>query len=258
MRTSRPIHGAIRRLALALALAGLGVTASGCVTVAEHRKLEARLMDLERGAGRGADPREQVADVSAEIEVLRSQLRTLQGRLEVAEKTAANALAESSKARRAAARLSAGELPPGIDAGEDPDATPEEGDAPEEEVQAYRAAYATWRAGDLDACIDQFRKFLQTHPSSIYADDAAFWMADCHFKQGDYRNAVLRFDDVVRNYPEGNKASDALFRQGESLLKLGPNFHSAARRAFDRVLKEYPDSARVEESRRHLEALGSS
>ena len=109
--------------------------------------------------------------------------------------------------------------------------------------------------GDAEACIDRFRKFLQTHPSSSYADDAAFWMADCHFKQGDYKNAVLRFDDVVRNYPAGEKAPDALYRQGESLLKLGPGYHPAAKRAFERVLKEYPESSRAEESKRQLQLL---
>jgi TolA-binding protein len=82
-------------------------------------------------------------------------------------------------------------------------------------------------------------------------------MADCHYKQGEFKNAVLRFDDVVRNFPDGNRAPDALYRQGEALLKLGPGFREAARRAFERVLKEYPDSARVPEARRQLELHGS-
>ena len=126
-----------------------------------------------------------------------------------------------------------------------------------EEIQAYRAAHAAWRNDENDVCIDRFRSFLQTYPASPYADDAAFWMADCHYKQGDYKNAVLRFDDVVRNYPTGNKAPDALYRQGESLLKLGPGFREAAKRAFERVIKEYPDSARALEARRQLEASGA-
>ena len=110
-----------------------------------------------------------------------------------------------------------------------------------------------WRSDDYPACIDRFREFLQTYASSSRADDAAFWIADCHYKQGEFKNAVLRFDDVVRNYPTGNKAPDALYRQGESLLKLGPGFHEAARRAFERVVKEYPNSARADEARRQLE-----
>jgi TolA-binding protein len=82
-------------------------------------------------------------------------------------------------------------------------------------------------------------------------------MADCHFKQGDYKTAILRFDDVVGRYPAGDKAPEALFRQGEALLKLGPNYGPAAGKAFERLINEYPESSRVAEARRQLELLGA-
>jgi tol-pal system protein YbgF len=104
-------------------------------------------------------------------------------------------------------------------------------------------------------CIDRFRNFLQTYASSPYADDAAYWMADCYFKHGDYKTAVLRFDDVVTRHPQSGKAPDALYRQGEALLKLGPGFSKAASKAFERVVKEYPSSARAAEARKQLDLL---
>jgi tol-pal system protein YbgF len=124
-------------------------------------------------------------------------------------------------------------------------------------IEAYRSAYAAWRNDDTQACIDQFRLFLQTNASSPFADDAAFWMADCYFKQGDYKTAILRFDDVVSRYPTGNKAADALYRQGEALLRLGPGYAKAAGKAFERVVREYPDSDRAIEARRQLEILAT-
>lgn len=124
-------------------------------------------------------------------------------------------------------------------------------------IEAYRSAYAAWRNDDTEACIDQFRQFLQTNASSPFADDAAFWMADCYFKQGDYKTAILRFDDVVSRYPKGNKAADALYRQGEALLRLGPGYTKAAGKAFERVIREYPESDRAVEARRQLEILGA-
>ncbi|MBS1107531.1 MAG: hypothetical protein H6Q91_3033, partial [Deltaproteobacteria bacterium] len=96
-----------------------------------------------------------------------------------------------------------------------------------------------------------------TYPASPYADDAAYWMAECHFKKGDYKSAVLRFDDVVARYPEGDKSADALYRQGEALLKLGPGYAKAASKAFERVVAEYPNSARAGEAKKQLELLGN-
>jgi tol-pal system protein YbgF len=126
-----------------------------------------------------------------------------------------------------------------------------------EEVARYREAYNAWRRNEVQACIDGFRDFLQDFKSSPYSDEALYWMADCYSKQGDNEKAILRFAKVVELYPSSNKAPDALFRQGEVLLKLGPGYANAARDVFQRVVTEYPDSPRADEARRQLEILGA-
>jgi tol-pal system protein YbgF len=225
-----------------LVAAGWVLATSGCVTVAEFRKLEDRMIRMERGSANGA-PRQSVADVAAEMDALRGEFEELRGRLEVAEKVAVDARADANKIRQELARQSAVE--------------PEPEGAPEvplsQEVRAYRDAHAMWRSGDHQRCVDKFGGFLQSYPESAEADDATFWMADCLFKRGDFKRAVLRFDDVVSNYPDGDKAPDALFRQGEALLELGPSFHKAAIKAFERLLLEYPESALVDQARRRLQ-----
>ena len=224
-------------------LLGASMLAAGCVTPADHRKLKYKVAEIQRGGG-GRATGVGVADLAAEIESLRSEVKGLRGRVEVAERKADEALAQARKAREAGAGRGADAATPLV-----PEAKASR------EVQRYREAYASWRAEDLDTCIDRFRGFLQTYASSPYADDAAYWMADCYFKKRDYRTAVLRFDDVVRQYPQGNRAPDALYRQGESLLKLGTGFREAATRAFERVLNEYPDAARAPEAKRQIEII---
>lgn len=242
-------------MAAALLCAALSWMATGCVTVGDFRREMAEFekrMDAKMKTSHGAT---ELADLASGMDEIRSEMRALKGRLEVAEKTAADALAEARRARQElAARSASGTLvAPGAVVA--PSAEGEEEVTESEEVAAYRSAYAAWREGKHQACIDQFTTFLKKYPGSSYADDAAFWMADCHFQQGEFKSAVMRFDDVVNNYPTGNKAPEALFRQGESLLRLGPGFQGAARRAFERVVEEYPDSARAAEARKQLELL---
>ncbi len=235
------------RLAAALLLpAALGA----CATVAEQRKLEQEVLLLKQRGAVGSDSRTVVADIHAQIEALRAELATLQGRLEVVEHRAGEAL-EEARAARQAAHTAGGETAPAP-----LDEPPGDGTTTAEELRDYREAYSAWRNDDNATCVDRFREFLQNHPSSAYADDAAYWMADCHFKQGDYRTAVLRFDDVAGRYPAGNKAADALYRQGEALLRLG--YGEAAVKAFERVLNEYPDSPRAGEAQRQVELLRST
>lgn len=255
-------RGARLAAGILVLLVGIGPTV-GCVTQGDFRKLEERIIDeTQRREGR-ANPAKQIARLSAEVDALRENQRKLAGQLAVAEKKADKALAEARKARTQAAARPAdsptGGAVTGNMAGEEDGVNllGAESAVTSEEVAAYQNALEAWRGNDHKLCIDRFRKFLQTYPASAHADDGAYWMADCHFKQGDYRVAVLRFNDVVRVYPAGNKAADALYRQGESLLKLGPGFHDAARSVFQTVVKDYPGSARAKEAKKQLSALGS-
>jgi tol-pal system protein YbgF len=262
----------LRRAHLVPALLAAGLGASGCVTIAEHRKLERRVMQMQGTAGPGG----RVADLGTQLSALDQRLSELEGRLDEVQHDADRALEEAKRARTEAA----GGVPPLGPDGSVPSDAPEIAAAPPsaptapnapsasreaestppgttaQEVAEYREAHAAWRSGDLQGCIDRFRTFLQTHPASPYADDAAYWMAECHFKQGDYKSAILRFDDVVARYPEGDKSADALYRQGEALLKLGPGYAKAASKAFERVMREYPGSPRAEEAKRQLDLLG--
>ena len=227
------------------------VAALGCATPAELRKLQNRVSELERGGGKG-DGRGRVADLGAEIEELKRSVDGLNGRLDVAERQAQQAL-EEAKAARSEANQGGGAPAAGS-----PNASAggaSSGEQVSQEVQSYRAAHTKWREGDAAGCVDLFSKFLQTYPASEYADDATYWLADCYFKQGNFSAAVLRFDDVARQYPSSDKAADALYRQGEALLRMGHG--TAAGNAFEKVLRDYPNSPRAPEAKHQLQLLGS-
>ena len=230
----------------------------GCVTVAEFRKLEREVRRLESGGTtQSGEEHARLADLAARLDSIDGEMKRLNGRIEVAEHRADQALKEAQAARAEASAAAAGAAAPESEEGAPPAPDEGAGGASSQEVEEYRAARAAWSEGDAEACIDRFRNFLQTYASSTYAENASYWMADCYFKRGDYKTAVLRFDDVVARYPTGERAPDALYRQGEALLHLGPGYGRAAGKAFERVLQEYPDSARAPEAKKQLELLGS-
>lgn len=231
-------------------LAALGLVAAlplGCATVAEQRKLEYELNKMRAGSSL-AEQGKRIAELSAELDSLRAEVAELRGRVEIAEHGAQQAAEDARAARQASAAAPAPEGPT------EP-ALPTEGPA-SEELALYREAYDAWRTNDHAGCIDRFGRFLQSFPSSKYADDAAFWLADCHYRQGDLKTSVLRFDEVATRYPDSDKAAEALFRQGEALLQMGPQFSKAAQKAFQRVIDNYPSHKRAADARERLAIIG--
>jgi tol-pal system protein YbgF len=263
-----------------LACLALGpVSLTGCATQGDFLRLQEKVAEYHRPRKDEPDPFARIAQLSAEVDALRQQVLELEGQLEVARKDASDALVEVRRARTALAQglsvgeaagagegaaIAGGEAAAGaasgavaaVAGGDRAGATAGGASAPDQELAAYQQALDAWRGEDFDACIDRFTAFLQSYPTSGYADDAAYWLADCTYKKDDFKRAVVRFNAVVSVYPESPKAPDALYRQGESLLKLGPKFHEAARTVFRRVQKDYPSSERAVEAAQQLERLG--
>jgi tol-pal system protein YbgF len=271
-RQSRPLGldidpSRLIRLGWLVTLTALVVLASGCATQGDLLRLQEKVAENHRSDRDSPDPFARIAKLSTDVDALRQEVRDLQGELEVARREATEALEEVRRTRTEIARgapVAESKAPTGATGsaesgvggvaavGVGGDSAP----APDEELTGYQGALDAWRADDFNGCIEQFTSFLQAYPTSGYADDAAYWLADCTYKNDEFKRAVVRFNAVVSVYPDSPKAPDALYRQGESLLKLGPKFHEAARTVFKRVQKDYPASERAVEAQQQLERLG--
>jgi tol-pal system protein YbgF len=262
-------NGRIRGFSAVFAMLLSFALLSGCATQGDFLRLQERVAEAHSQRRESPDPFARIAQLSSDVDKLRQEVRDLQGELELARKEAADALEEVRRTRTAVTQGLNAAQQGGVTAGTaaaEPAAAGALGSlndrggsapSPDQQIAGYQSALESWRANDYDACIDDFTAYLQAYPTSGYADDAAYWLADCTYKNAEFKRAVVRFNAVVSVYPESPKAPDALYRQGESLLKLGPKFHEAARTVFKRVQKDYPDSARAAEADRQLKRLGT-
>jgi len=238
------------------------VFAGGCASQGDLLRLQEQVAEHHQAGSGAPDPFARIAQLAAEVDSMRQEILDLEGELELARKESADALAEIRATRTTLARQSAEAAAASVALGIAADGGAELGvdealaPAPDQQLVGYQQALDAWRGDEYPACIERFTGFLQSYPTSSYADDEAFWLADCTFKNREFKRAVIRFSDVVRVYPDSPKAPDALYRQGESLLKLGPRFEEAARTVFRRLQKDYPDSERAAEAAQQLDRLG--
>jgi tol-pal system protein YbgF len=262
-----------------LTLAAVCVAAVGCAPLADFRDLERKVGALDRRMQGPTDQQARLAELGEEVSELRAQLADLKGSIDLLQH-------DLSQGRPGSGNGAAGQGTP-ADGGKSSAATPDAGGdqgyqtqsppaagsastgAPRgagggsDEVRGYEEAFRAYRSGETDQAIDRFRSFLQTYPSSAYADNAMFWLGECYFKKGDHERAVLAFEDLVKKYPSGGKVPDALYRQGLALLEMGGTsdqrqaYRSAAREIFERIVRDHASSDRAPEARRQLERLGT-
>ena len=108
---------------------------------------------------------------------------------------------------------------------------------------------------DYAAAMAGFQLFLELHGQSSLAANAQYWIGECQYRTGRYREALKSFYDVVSNYPLSPKLPASTLKLGQTYVKLGDP--EKARLMFDRVVEQYPDSTEAEVARKVLEATAS-
>ncbi len=104
----------------------------------------------------------------------------------------------------------------------------------------YDTAWADYAAGQWTLAVTGFDAYISTYPRSEMTDDAAFYIGETYFLQGDFQDAVEAYDQVVRNYPNGDKVPEAAYKRGLALDRLGEP--ERARESFELVVTDFPDS----------------
>ena len=108
---------------------------------------------------------------------------------------------------------------------------------------------------DYKAAMAGFQLFLELHSESALAANAQYWIGECQYRMGRYRDALKSFSEVVSHYPLSPKLAASTLKLGQTYTKLGD--HETARMMFDRVVDQYPDSSEAEVARKAIEAIPS-
>jgi tol-pal system protein YbgF len=110
---------------------------------------------------------------------------------------------------------------------------------------------AEFKHREYDAALAGFSLFMELHSQSALAANAQYWIGECQYRMGRYKDALNSFYDVIMNYPLSPKMAASTLKLGQTYIKLGD--HDNARVMFDRVVNQYPDSSEADLARRTIE-----
>ncbi|MCK4425222.1 MAG: N-acetylmuramoyl-L-alanine amidase [Deltaproteobacteria bacterium] len=110
--------------------------------------------------------------------------------------------------------------------------------------------------------IKRFRKVYLTYPNDKkVAPKALFMMARCYSElygysgaRKDIREAIERYQVLVERFPKSRLADDALYALGDLYKRTG-NIR-LARKAWEKIVEEYPKRGKARSARNRLKILG--
>jgi len=126
--------------------------------------------------------------------------------------------------------------------------------ASDPEIQkAYGTAFDLLKAGKFDAAIRSFRGFLSDHPSSVYADNAQYWLGEAYYVKREYGPAKQAFSEMMSRYPDSPKVPDSLLKLAYIDYEQGR--YADARATLQRVLEEHPNASAASLARQRLDRM---
>jgi tol-pal system protein YbgF len=118
----------------------------------------------------------------------------------------------------------------------------------------YNNALRDLNAGKNDLAVQEFSDYIKFYPNTDLAGNSYFYLADVEFRQGNYQKAAKDYDQVLQNFPSGNKAPSAQLKKGFSLIELGQKDDGAAE--LRHVIQRWPRSTEATQAKERLRKLG--
>jgi tol-pal system protein YbgF len=118
----------------------------------------------------------------------------------------------------------------------------------------YNNALRDYTAGKNDLAVQEFSDYIKYYPNTDLTGNSYFYLADIEFRQGNYQKAAKDYDQVLQNFPSGNKAAAAQLKKGFALIELGRKDDGIAE--LRHVIQRYPRSNEATQARERLRKLG--
>ena len=111
--------------------------------------------------------------------------------------------------------------------------------------EVYNTAYADYLKGNFDLAGDGFKIYRDNFPDSPLADNALYWIGECLFSQRKFSEAVEEFNDLILEYPQGDKVAAAYLKKGLALAELRRKDEALV--VFKLLISKYPleEEARI-------------
>ena len=121
--------------------------------------------------------------------------------------------------------------------------------------ELYNTAYADFSKGNYALAISGFEEYHEKFAGSALADNAIYWVGECHYSQGNFADAVQAFDRLLELYPSSDKASASNLKKGLAYLEQNQVGKAIVQLRF--VVSEYPGSDAAKIARDKLTSLGA-
>ncbi len=117
----------------------------------------------------------------------------------------------------------------------------------------YMKGLETFKAGETVAARELFVKFLEQHPQHDLAANAQYWIGETHYSEKSYEPAILAYQEVIKSYPKKDKVPAAMLKQAMAFRAI--NDVKSARYVLKKLIENFPKADESKKARDLLKEI---
>jgi tol-pal system protein YbgF len=118
----------------------------------------------------------------------------------------------------------------------------------------FETAFGDYSSSQYAAAITGFQQVIQNFPTAERADDAQFFIGESLVNLKRFPEAIDAYNQVIQKYPTGDQADMAYYRRGFVESAMGRN--DDAKATWEELVKKFPDSQGAQLAKQRLAGLG--
>jgi tol-pal system protein YbgF len=124
---------------------------------------------------------------------------------------------------------------------------------PENPDELYQKGVDTIKGGDAQKARELLTRFIEQNPNHAMVANAHYWLGETYYSEKNYDQAILEFQEIIKNFPDKEKVPAAELKQGMAFKELGDL--KSARYLFKKVIDDFPASDEAKLAKEKLKSL---
>ena len=120
----------------------------------------------------------------------------------------------------------------------------------------YQNALRDFTTGKYDLARQEFGDYVLKFPTTDLASNAQFYLGEISYAQGDFKDAIAQYNQVLANYPQSYKLGAALLKKGFAELELG--MKATGSKDLREVERRFPSSDEARRAQAKLREIGAT
>jgi tol-pal system protein YbgF len=119
--------------------------------------------------------------------------------------------------------------------------------------RVFDTAFSDYSSSQYNSAIAGFQQVIKNFPTAERADDAQFFIGESLVNMNRLPEAIEAYNLVIQQYPNGDQVDMAYYRRGFAESLMGRT--DAARASWEEVVKRFPNSQGASLAKQRLAGL---